>query len=330
MADISVVGGGSWATALTKILSDNGYQVHWWMRDEVNINFIREKGHNRNYLRAASLNLDHIRLNSNLSECILDSEIVFMAVPAAFLHKALSPLDPDALQAKKIVSAIKGIDPGSRKIISDYFRDIHGVPEANIAAIAGPCHAEEVAEELSSYLTLASADEGLAQTLAEALRRPHIFTSTSPDITGIEYAAVMKNIYAIAAGIAAGLREGDNFQSVLVSAAAREMRAFLQAADPRPERDICHSAYLGDLLVTCYSKHSRNRTFGNMIGYGYSVRAAQLEMNMVAEGYYAAKNIWQFCHEKQLDVPLAEAVYRILYERYAPRMEFDLMRPRLY
>lgn len=325
---VVMVGGGSWATALVKILTDNGHTVSWWIRDPENIAFIKSHRHNGKYLRGAYLDTSLIHFHSDLGMALAASPLAIFAVPAAFLAGALAKAPRSWFAKGQVVSAIKGIEPGSRRIMSDYFRQEFGVSDDRLAAIAGPCHAEEVAQELAAYLTIGSQNADFAQKIADLLRRPNIYTQTVSDLDGVEYAAVLKNIYAVATGIAAGIGTGDNFRAVLVSSAAREMRAFLDRVIPA-ERDILHSVYIGDLLVTCYSQFSRNRTFGNMVGHGYSVRSAQLEMNMVAEGYYASECVWKIAQEKGLAMPLADAVYRILYEQVAPRIEFRLLMDKL-
>lgn len=325
---IVMIGGGSWATALVKILTDNGHEIAWWMRDQDNIEYIQTHKHNGKYLRGAYLDISKITFYTQISEALAQSQTAVFAVPAAFLAASLEKAPLSWFESGTVISAIKGIEPKSNLIMSDYFRRNFGVKDDRIAAIAGPCHAEEVAQELTSYLTIGAINEDLGNRIAGLLRRPHIYTQTVNDLDGVEYAAVLKNIYAIATGIAAGIGTGDNFRAVLVSSAAREMRDFLDAVLPT-SRDILHSVYLGDLLVTCYSQFSRNRTFGNMVGHGYSVRSAQLEMNMVAEGYYASACVWQMAREKGLEMPLADAVYRILYEQVAPRIEFRLLMGKL-
>lgn len=323
-----MAGGGSWATALVKILTDNGHHVVWWIRNEDNIEYIRKHGHNGRYLRAAALQLDRISFHSDLRSAFAESQAAVFAIPAAFLAETLKNAPREWFRTGRVISAIKGIEPGSRLIISEYFRKEFDVPEENLAAIAGPCHAEEVAQELTAYLTVGSHNQELASEIAGWLARPNILTQTVEDLDGVEYAAVLKNIYAIATGIASGIGTGDNFRAVLVSTAAREMREFLNHVFPL-ERDILHSVYIGDLLVTCYSQFSRNRTFGNMLGHGYSVRSAQLEMNMIAEGYYAAKCVWEIAREAGLELPIADAVYRVIYEQVAPRIEFRLLKEKL-
>jgi glycerol-3-phosphate dehydrogenase (NAD(P)+) len=325
---VAVIGGGSWATALVKILADNGHAVRWWMRDPDAMAHIAEHGRNPRYLRSASLNLKSLTLCADLREAVRPAQLVLLAVPAAFLSESTRPLSPADLQGKAVLSAVKGMEPLSQTTITRWAQKRFELPEEQLCVVGGPCHAEEVAEDLPAYLTIGAEDSALGAQVATMLTRPHIRTAHLPDTVGIEWAAVLKNIYAVAAGIAGGIGYGDNFRAVLVSSAAREMRSFLDAVAPL-ERDILHSVYLGDLLVTAYSQHSRNRTFGLMVGHGYHVRAAQLEMKMIAEGFYATKSVWQLCRERGLSLPIAEAVYRVLYEQVAPKLEFGLMRQQL-
>lgn len=328
MSTIAVIGDGSWATALVKILTDNHIQVNWWMRDTENLVFIRENHFNGKYLRSAHLHTEHIRFFADIHKACAEAEIVLFAIPAAFLAEAITPLSARELNGKTLITAIKGMDPGTDMIISDYLLTRFEVALENIAVIAGPCHAEEVAMERISYLTISSESTATAEKIAPLFRRPNIFTSTLNDITGVEYAAVLKNIYAISAGIANGIGRGDNFKAVLISNACAEMERFLDVVTPG-ERKLTHSVYLGDLLVTAYSQHSRNRTFGNMIGHGYSVRSAQLEMNMVAEGYFAVKSIHHLLKKYEVNMPICEAVYMILYEKISPVVEFQMLKSKL-
>ncbi len=320
-AKIAVVGGGSWATAIVKILCDAKHEVRWWMRDESAIENIRKYKHNLNYLRSAELHINPDNISSDLNKIINEVDCIIFAIPAAFLHSSLQNINPEVFKTKHIVSAIKGIVPEYNLIIGDYFRDIYKVPVEQILVISGPCHAEEVALEKLSYLTIACENQENAQVFASMLNTRYIKTTTSEDIFGTEYAAVLKNIYAIASGICHGLNYGDNFQAVLISNAIREMETFLAAVQPL-HRDINESAYLGDLLVTAYSQFSRNRTFGNMIGKGYSVKTAQLEMSMVAEGYNASKCMYTINQTIKAEMPIAETIYRILWESLSPAKGF--------
>ncbi len=327
-AKVAVVGGGSWATAIVKMLCDAKHEVRWWMRDENAIDNIRKYKHNLNYLRSAELHINPDHVSSDMNKIIDDVDCVIFAIPAAFLHTSLQGVNPEVFKTKHIVSAIKGIVPEYNLIIGDYFREIYKVPIHQILVISGPCHAEEVALEKLSYLTIACEDQENAQTFANLLNTRYIKTTTSDDIYGTEYAAVLKNIYAIASGICHGLNYGDNFQSVLISNAIREMETFLAAVHPI-NRDIKESAYLGDLLVTAYSQFSRNRTFGNMIGKGYSVKSAQFEMGMIAEGYYAVKCIHEINRTVKAHIPICRTVYGILYENISPLIEIKLLSEKL-
>ncbi len=306
---IGIVGGGSWATAITKIITDNHHDVNWWMRDKSAIAHIQEHGHNPNYISTAHLNKQQIHFKTDLTQLVKESDIIILAIPAAFLHDTLKNID---LSKKQVVSAIKGIIPSTNQIVGDYLQSNCGLSLNNIGVIAGPCHAEEVAMERLSYLTIASENNILATAVAQALACRYINTSTSDDIYGTEYAAVLKNIMALASGICHGLGYGDNFQAVLISNAIQEISRFVNAVHPI-KRDIKDHAYLGDLLVTAYSQFSRNRTFGAMIGKGYSVKAAQLELNMIAEGYYASACVHKINEKYKVNTPISDAVYEILY-----------------
>ena len=328
MISVSVVGGGSWATALVKILSNNAGQIHWWIRNPESVDFIRQYRHNPSYLSDVEIDLSRVVPNAILVETLAASDYIVLAVPAAFLKTALSGISADALKGKKVFSAIKGIVPEHNKIVGDFLHSEYNVSLENLGVITGPCHAEEVAMEKLSYLTVACQDSATAAQMAALLTCRYIRTVRSGDIFGTEYSAVLKNVMAIASGICHGLGYGDNFQAVLISNAIREIKRFVDAVHPI-NRDINESAYLGDLLVTAYSQFSRNRTFGSMLGKGYSVKSAQLEMNMVAEGYYAVACIHEINKKLKVDLPICEAVYNIIYEKIAARVEMKLLTEKL-
>jgi len=323
---IAVIGGGSWATAIVKMLMDNreSKDLYWWMRNEDAINSIIEEGRNPNYLSAVQVDIEPNNISKDINHIISQVNIVILCVPAAFLIDTLKNIKAEELNDKIIISAIKGIVPETNQIIGEFLQVQYRIPISNIAVISGPCHAEEVSQKKLSYLTLASQAPEVANLIASLLTTNYIKTTISDDIYGVEYAAVLKNIYAIASGICHGVGFGDNFQAVLISNAIREMASFVKVVHPI-DRDIKESAYLGDLLVTAYSQFSRNRTFGNMIAKGYTVRSAQLEMNMIAEGYYASKCIHQIAKRFELDLPICRAVYAILYEKHSPVVEVQLL-----
>ncbi|MAU71335.1 MAG: glycerol-3-phosphate dehydrogenase [Pseudozobellia sp.] len=310
----AVLGGGSWATAIVKMLCDNQEEVVWYMRNTDAIGFIKIQKHNPNYLTSVTFNTEKLHLTDDINEAVSKADILIFAIPSAFLHTELQKLT-SSIREKIVFSAIKGIVPETGLIVGEHFHETYDIPFKNIGVITGPCHAEEVAMERLSYLTIACADTSKAKFVAKNLSSSYIKTKVTKDIIGTEYAAMLKNIYAIAAGIAHGLGYGDNFQSVLMSNAIREMKRYTKSIH-KIDRNINDSAYLGDLLVTGYSTFSRNRMFGNMIGKGYTVKSAQMEMNMVAEGYYAAKSAYELKgkFEKKVKTPIINAVYKVLYE----------------
>ena len=326
---IAVLGGGSWATALVKMLTENLDEVHWYMRSVYALEHIKREGQNPNYLSSVQLNTDYLKLTNNINDAVDSCELLVFVIPSAFLEAELKKLTV-SLEGKTIFSAIKGIVPESGKIVGEHFHDKYAIPYDSIGVITGPCHAEEVALERLSYLTIACSDESKATLLATHLQSHYIRTKISDDIIGTEYAAMLKNIYAIAAGIALGLGYGDNFQSVLMSNAIREMKRFIGKVH-RMKRNINNSAYLGDLLVTGYSTFSRNRMFGNMIGKGYTVKSAMMEMNMVAEGYYATKSAHLLIEKlaKKAKTPIISAVYDILYDGKDPKKIFKKLTEKL-
>ena len=310
----AVFGAGSWATAIVKMLSENLNEIGWYMRGVYTKEHIINEQHNPSYLSSVEFDVSQLKLSNDINEIAEYGDVLIFVIPSAFLSSELEKLTID-VKDKIIVSAVKGIIPESEKLVGEHFHDLYGIPIKNIAAIAGPCHAEEVALERLSYLTIACADLDLAREIAQNFNSHYIKTTVTEDIIGVEYAVMLKNIYAIAAGIAHGLGYGDNFQSVLMSNAIREMKRFTKKRH-KIDRNINDSAYLGDLLVTGYSVFSRNRMFGNMIGKGYTVKSAMMEMNMVAEGYYATKSAYHLneISKKKAKTPIIKAVYQILYE----------------
>ncbi len=328
MAHIAVIGAGSWGTALVKLLSSNAERVGWWVRRQETIAHITKYGHNPDYISAAQFDVARLAMDTDIHAVVREADTIVIAVPSAFLKSTMDQLAPHELAGKTVFSAVKGIVPETNQIVGEYLFQHWGVKETDFGVICGPCHAEEVAMERLSYLTIASQDPAKAKHMSEALNGRFLKTTLSDDIYGTEYAAILKNVIAVCSGISVGLGYGDNFRAVLVSRAIQEIDRFVQVAHPI-ERDINEPAYLGDLLVTAYSTFSRNREFGTMIGKGYSVRAAQLEMNMVAEGYYAVKCVHLINEKLKVDMPITESTYRILYERMAPSMEMRLLSERL-
>jgi len=310
----AVFGSGSWATAIVKMLCENLDEVGWYMRSVYTKEHLLKEQHNPSYLSSVEFHLDQLKLSNDINEMVNYADILIFVIPSAFMHSELEKVTAN-LSQKTVVSAVKGIIPESGLLVGEHFHDIYKVPFENICVIAGPCHAEEVALERLSYLTISCSDAEKAQTIADSLSSRYIKTKISDDIIGTEYAVMLKNIYAIAAGIAHGLGYGDNFQSVLMSNAIREMKRFIKKMH-KMKRNINNSAYLGDLLVTGYSVFSRNRMFGNMIGKGYTVKSAQMEMSMIAEGYYATKSAYLLNekNQKKTRLPIINAVYDILYK----------------
>ena len=319
---IAVVGGGSWATANVKMLDDNATdkEIFWWMRNQQAVEHIHKFKHNPNYLSSVEINVPAQNISTDLKNLIKKADFLLLNVPAAFIKEALIGVTPEDLTGKKVISAIKGMVPDENQIVGDFLNQRFGVSFENFIVISGPCHAEEVALEKLSYLTIASGDTELAARFASMISTRYIKTIISDDIYGTEYGAVLKNIYAVASGICHGLGYGDNFQAVLISNAIRELERFVAAVHPI-NRDIKETAYLGDLMVTAYSQFSRNRTFGNMIGKGYTVKSAQLEMNMIAEGFYAVNSLHQVNKQYNVYMPICNAVYAILYQKMPPAPE---------
>jgi glycerol-3-phosphate dehydrogenase (NAD(P)+) len=336
---VGVIGNGSWATAIVKILTDNGVAVNWWIRNTSSIDYIKRRRHNPNYLQSAFFDVELLNMDDDVQKVIDASDLLVMAVPSAYIVEVLDKVKPGSLENKKILSAIKGLVPGPDMLLTEYLQQHFNVNIQNYFAVLGPCHAEEVAAEKLSYLTFSGVDVTIAEKISDYFSNSYINTIVNHDIIGVQYAAVLKNIYALGAGIAHGLDYGDNFLSVYIANSADEMAGFLRkvgvqhivVGEHQPKDPLTHkrdmnyaaSVYLGDLLVTCYSLYSRNRTFGNMIGKGYTVKSAQLEMNMVAEGYYASKCIHSVNKKVEAEMPIAETIYDILWERMLPAIGFS-------
>jgi glycerol-3-phosphate dehydrogenase (NAD(P)+) len=341
-----VIGGGSWATALAKILTDNHRAIQWWVRSEAIIRHIRNRHHNPQYLPSVNFDDSLLTLSQDIRETVDSADCLVVAVPSAYVTETLNTLGRDALAGKKVVSAVKGILPEENLLLNDWLEREFAFPLADYFTVMGPCHAEEVAAEKLSYLTFSGKDETGAREIASHFANEYLNTITNTDVYGVQFAAILKNIYALGAGIAHGLEYGDNFLSVLIANSADEMAGFLRKVgishievgvhsgeeDPvshKKSANYAASVYLGDLLVTCYSLYSRNRTFGNMIGKGYSVRAAKLELNMVAEGYNASKCIFLINKEIQAEMPIAGMIYRILWENVTAGEGFKQIEPYL-
>lgn len=320
---IAIIGGGSWATAIAKIVVGHTHHIGWYMRRDDRIEDFKRLGHNPAYLMSARFKVDEIGFYSDINKIAQNYDTLVFVTPSPYLKNHLKRLKI-GLRDKFIVTAIKGIVPDENLVCSEYFHQVYDVPYDNLACIGGPSHAEEVALERLSYLTVGCSDKDKAQAFADILTSEFIKTKTSSDVIGIEYSSVLKNVYAIAAGISGGLKYGDNFQAVLIANAVQEMNRFLTAVHPI-DRNIYDSVYLGDLLVTGYSNFSRNRTFGTMIGKGYSVKSAQIEMEMIAEGFFGTKCMKEINRHMHVNMPILDAVYNILYERINPQIEIKLL-----
>ena len=310
---VAVIGGGSFGTALAKIFSENLGHCSWWMHNSDSALHVMRYQHNPRYLSSVGFQPDTISVYTDVSDCIKEADIIVLAVPSAFIKEVLADLSPELLKNKIIATTIKGIIPDENMIVGRYLNEVLGVPEEQIVVITGPCHAEEIALERLSFLTVAARDKKVAKMMVNCLECHYVKCTWSADLYGTEYAAVMKNIYAIAAGIYHGLGYGDNFQAVLMSNSVREMKRFMNAVSDT-KVNIYKSAYLGDLLVTGYSQFSRNRMLGNMLGKGYTVRSARAEMTMVAEGYYAVPLVYKLRKKREVKMPIVKAVHSVLYE----------------
>jgi glycerol-3-phosphate dehydrogenase (NAD(P)+) len=326
---VAVLGDGSWPTALIKILSENKIDIRWWVRKELDVEYIKDKWHNPTYLSSVYFDKKYLKPSSSAKKVVSGSDYVLVAVPAAYVKGVLDQLSPDAFEGKKIITAIKGMIPEENILVSEYLMKYFNVDEKDIAIISGPCHAEEVAMGKQSYLTLGTLDQDRFEEVIDMFTGAYTKVSVLGDVVGIEYAAIMKNIYALACGVSFGLNFGDNFQAVLVSNAMQEIATFLNKVYPNANRDLSKSPYLGDLLVTTYSQFSRNRTLGTMVGRGYTVKTALIEMKMVAEGYYATKSLKAVLETNKLYLPICEAVYHVMYDNVSPLVEYQLLKAKL-
>ena len=320
---IAIIGGGSWATAIAKIVVGHTHHIGWYMRRDDRIDEFRRLSHNPAYLTSVHFEVDEIGFSSDINRIVADYDTLVFVTPSPYIKNHLKKLKT-RIKDKFVITAIKGIVPDENLVCSEFFHQVYDVPYENLACLGGPSHAEEVALERLSYLTVGCSDREKAQAFADVLTSEYIKTKTSSDVIGIEYASVLKNVYAIAAGICSGLKFGDNFQSVLMSNAVQEMSRFLTAINPI-ERCVYDSVYLGDLLVTGYSNFWGNRTFGTMIGKGYSVKSAQIEMEMIAEGFFGTKCMKEINRHLHVNMPILDAVYNILYERISPQIEIKLL-----
>lgn len=324
---IGIIGSGSWATAIAKMVTDNGHTINWWVRQAENIHYFQKRHHNPQYLRNAYFDVSKIQFSEDVKKVVAASDIIVIAVPSIYVENSLLGLDAHLLKGKKVVSAVKGVIPKLNILLNQYLAERFDFPLSDYYTLLGPSHAEEVAAEQLSYLTFSGIDVESTNQIAAYFKNEYINTVVNDDIHGVQYASIVKNIFALGAGIAHGLEYGDNFLSVYIANAANEMKQLLNAIMIQNEQvsdkvNYAASVYLGDLLVTCYSLHSRNRTFGNMIGKGYSVRAAELEMNMVAEGYNACKCIVAINEKLKAPIPIIDAIYKVLWEGVDPKKAF--------
>ncbi|MDA7810078.1 NAD(P)-binding domain-containing protein [Flavobacteriaceae bacterium] len=322
-----VLGGGSWGTALVKILLEKNESINWYVRNEENLEHIKKFKRNPNYLRSLVLDTEKIKLSDSIEKVVKNSDIIILAIPSPFLDSELKKIK-SSLSSKTIFSALKGVVPESHLIVSEHLNKVYNLPLSKIGIITGPCHAEEVALEKLSYLTVACKNQAIGESMRESLDTKFIKAKLSKDSVGVEYAAMLKNVYALITGISHGLGYGDNFQSVLISNSVREMKEFIKTIY-KFKRDINDTEYLGDLLVTSYSTFSRNRTLGNMLGKGYSLKAAISEMSMISEGYYATKNAYEIGIENKIEFDIINTAYDILYRNLSPKKCMKILADKL-
>ncbi len=318
---VTVIGGGSWATAIIKILSTNLEHITWWVREPEIEEGVNKFGHNPLYLSSVLINPKEVKITTNIVKAVAKADYIVVVTPSAFLHSTLAAIPKSKLQKKKIITAVKGIIPETMQLITDYLKSEFNISASNLAMITGASHAEEIAQEKFTYLTAASENADLSEIVAKFFTNRYVRTSTSDDLMGVEMAVVLKNIYALGAGIYAGLGYGDNFTAAFIANCVKEMKYFVDFTYPNENRALTNSSYLGDLLVTAYSQYSRNRLFGKIIGYGLSVKIAQMEMKMVSEGYYACRCVHELNKKYNANIPIVETIYGILYENHSAQNE---------
>lgn len=322
-----VLGAGSWGTAIVKILTEKNSSINWYVRNESNLNHIKTFRKNPNYLNSLELEINKINLSSSIIDVVKNSSVIILAIPSPFLDSELKKIK-SFFKGKVFFSALKGVIPESHLIVSEHLNQFYKVSFAKIGVITGPCHAEEVALEKLSYLTVACKNTKIGKSMTDSLNTKFIKTKFSKDLKGAEYASMLKNVYALLVGVANGLGYGDNFQSVLISNSVKEMKRFIKTVYLL-ERDINDSEYLGDMLVTCYSTFSRNRTLGNMLGKGHSLKAAILEMSMISEGYYATKNAYEIGLENKIPFEIINTAYSILYKKHSAKKAMKVLANKL-
>lgn len=321
---VAILGSGSWATAIAKIVQQNGAEMCWYLRSQERCDQFRAMKHNPVYLSSVRFDTEKIEFTTDINDAVRKSDTIIFAMPSPYLKQHVEMIT-ESMAGKVAISVIKGIVSDENITISEYLSQKFNLGPAQIATLSGPSHAEEVAYERLTYLTVGCMDEDISTDIADFFQNHYVHTTMSQDILGVQYAGVLKNIYAIASGICNGLKYGDNFQAVLVANAIREMKRFINSIAPMPDRHVSESVYTGDLLVTAYSKFSRNHLFGTMIGKGYTVKAAQMEMEMVAEGYYGTKCIKEINQKYGISIPIVDCVYNILYKRMSPYVEIKLL-----
>ena len=314
----AVIGHGSWATVLVKVLTTNESCVGWYVRNNEVLELLRDEGRNCRYLSDIEFDMNRIRLSDDLNAIVSEADILFLVTPAAYLKYYLSDLRI-SLKDKMVVSAVKGIIPDENLFVTDYLKQQYGLSDAQLCFICGPTHAEEVGHGQLTYLTLACKEVMNTRVVGEKLKTSYIKISCQSNIDYLERSSVLKNIYAIIVGIAVGMGYGDNFISVLVSNCIKEMYFLL---DPKNVNDLTKftpSNFFGDLLVSCYSSHSRNRQLGMLIGRGNTVKTALNEMTMVAEGYYSSAMLPFLPEEQRRQLPIAEKAYQVLHQGMSAR-----------
>ena len=325
--NIGVLGAGSWGTALVKMLSENCDKIFWYSRNDIQIKEIIKTKKNPKYLKDLEIDTDKMSISSDLNFIIDNSDILIIAIPSPYIEKSLNE-HKTALANKIIFSGSKGVIPESHLVITEHLHKEYNIPYKNLGILSGPTHAEEIAKGKLSYLTVGSSNDEISKYLSKKLFSPYVHTSISNDVIGIEYAATLKNIYSILVGISFGLGYGDNFISVLISHCTKEMINFIKSID-NVKREFSHSAYIGDLLVTTYSRHSRNRTFGEMIGEELPVKKAISKMSMIVEGYYATKNAYEISKSKNMNFEIIKVVHEILYNNKNAELELKLLAEKL-
>lgn len=311
MKKVSVIGAGSWGTALALLLHNNGNQVTVWSIMEDEITMLQEKREHVSKLPGVKLPCD-MEFTTDLQLALKDKELVVLAVPSPFTRKTAAIMKEFVNEGQIIVNVAKGVEEQTLMTLSEIIEE--EIPQANVVVLSGPSHAEEVGRGLPTTCVVGAKDKLTAELVQNLFMSPVFRVYTSPDILGIELGSALKNVIALAAGTADGLGYGDNLKAALITRGIAEITRLGMAMGAKPET-LYGLSGIGDLIVTCESIHSRNRKAGYLIGTGMSMEEAMEEVKMVVEGVYSAKAAMELSRRYQVDMPIIEEVNKVLFEK---------------